>query len=361
MINDFGEFAIRQHRNYGVRSTSHAEGAHSNLKRFLPNRNVDLLGLHSAITSARKRQEGHYKKRWEKERTKSTKVHRQHIYSVLRCRVSYDALNKLEIQMNLAKTWQNQPHLGRQVCSGSFTQQYGLPCSHSLAVLMENGVLIEMRSIDPHWYLFKVPMPSEEDELRYILDPVVIPRRRPTGRRHDAGVQRDRSHDELLPGRSRQRPQQPRQQHEQPSRPSQQRTDRSSKAPPKCTICGIIGHKYTSPNCPARRANNSAAFSSFSFSSVPSALPALSSVRGPYSASSPSVLFSGPTLPESPEDSHGFVSPPHRSNAGSVSISPAVDSSVESVESRTIQSCLTESCRTCQLDGYKPIRWQHET
>ena len=56
-----------------------------------------------------------------------------------------------------------------------------------------------MRSICTHRWLDKTPLPASEVELRRVLDPAVLmPRRQPTGRRHDTSVTQDRSHDEVI-------------------------------------------------------------------------------------------------------------------------------------------------------------------
>lgn len=113
------------------------------------------------------------------------------------------------------------------------------------------GDFVEMRSIDPHWHLVKSPLPVAEEERRRILDPEVIPRRRPLGRRHDAGVQRERSDDELLPPRAVRAapPTAP----PTASQPAQQPAiQRQERAPPRCTGCGQLGHRYNTPRCPLR-------------------------------------------------------------------------------------------------------------
>ncbi|KAI1003232.1 hypothetical protein K3495_g4974 [Podosphaera aphanis] len=83
-------------------------------------------------------------------------------------------------------------------CSEVSTTPYGPPCWHQLIDVLGANDTIEMRSIDPHWYFTKILLPQREEDLRRILDPAAIPRRR-QGRRQDASVRRDRSDEELLP------------------------------------------------------------------------------------------------------------------------------------------------------------------
>ena len=66
-----------------------------------------------------------------------------------------------------------------------YTRQYGIPCWHRLVETVQQDTVIELYLFDMHWRFVKSPLPVDEEGLRRILDPAVIPRRHPVGRRHD--------------------------------------------------------------------------------------------------------------------------------------------------------------------------------
>ena len=129
---------------------------------------------------------------------KSLAQHRDAIFNLIRCRVSFLGLRLIEDQVKQAKNNVRGSEDIDWTCRGRFTTQYGLPCWHQLTGILDARSMIETCSIDPHWLLVKTPLPRTERELLRILDPAVIPRR--PGGRDDTSVRRDRSHDELLAG-----------------------------------------------------------------------------------------------------------------------------------------------------------------
>ena len=184
--------------------------------------------------------------------------HRSQLFNLVRCRVSFAALRMLEDQANQAHNNSRMPLTVNWTCSGVFTAQFGLPCWHRLVDVLNTNGTIEMRSIDPHWYLTKIPLPQREEDLRRILDPAVIPRRRQRTRQ-DASVRRDRSHDELLPVRRIQASVTalPELQSSAESQlpPQQGLIERRQPTPSKCSICGQSGHRFNSAHCPLRVRN----------------------------------------------------------------------------------------------------------
>lgn len=190
MKEEFANYASHRHRNYGVRVTSGTEGSHSSLKRLLRNRTGDIYALGSAIKQMCQRQERVYDLKKDKEtRKRLSSCHGNPIYNLLHSKVSFFTLQQVVEQTENARKVNQDPRGGLNWnCTGKYTSQYGIPCWQRLHAIVQQNGMIDLRLLDMHWRFDKGPLPADEEALRRIMDPALIPRRQLVGRRHDQSV-----------------------------------------------------------------------------------------------------------------------------------------------------------------------------
>ena len=258
---EFATYAAQRHRTYGVRVTSRTEGSHASLKRLLKNRNGDLYTLGSAVKQMCHRQKVAYQQQKSREMSRSlSRCHGNAMYNLLRCNVSFFALNHVIKQVENVRGAMRDPRGGwNWECRGNFTRSYGLPCWHRLYEIVQHNGVIGLYNFDMHWRFVKSPLPADDEALRHILDPAVIPRRYPTSRRHDTSTRRDRSHDELrwrpygtrgdMGGADRRQDANTLAQLGANNLPHNLPQPRAES---RCSVCGQPGHRYNSVRCPRR-------------------------------------------------------------------------------------------------------------
>lgn len=151
---EFAYFAIKNHRNFGIRVTSRTEGSHSVLKRFLKNRHSTLFDLLRAIEEVLTRFKERYHAKLQEETTKRVTKYNHSIMGLLWYNVSFAALGFIHAQLEIAlKRLDSAQSLTG--CTGAFRRQYGLPCSHELAALLRGNLRIKLDYIDRHWILLR--------------------------------------------------------------------------------------------------------------------------------------------------------------------------------------------------------------
>lgn len=138
------------------------------------------------------------------------------LYEAVRGWVSHYALRKVQEQRQLLQRQE------RPLCSQAFTSSQGLPCSHVLEKLEEEGKNLLLEHFHPHWHLKRgVTQPRPALEPRQVKSHIS---RRPN--QPKTSTRREPSAFELIETRR--------------------------KAPSKCSRCHAIGHTMTSKSCPLR-------------------------------------------------------------------------------------------------------------
>lgn len=181
-VEQFAQWAVKQHRNYGLKVTSRVESQHSALKRHLRNRLADLDQLHNAIKEMLRLQEVRWLNGISNEKEKHiTAFEGDACLRLLWSKAAHRGIQRIKLQLIKARQWLKDnygdpPPDGS--CTGAFTQQFALPCWHRLAVLLSTGrpcLLTELGQF--YWYEPHVPVTEEETLLRLEQDPLINPSR----------------------------------------------------------------------------------------------------------------------------------------------------------------------------------------
>ena len=118
------------------------------------------------------------------------------LYRYLRTKISRQALERLDNQRARARE-SIEHQMALPACTGTISQQFGLPCQHFVKEKLYNQIPLQLREIDRHWHLRRSePLPEDEERILEVQDPIIRPKRR-QGNRHDTSTKRIRSHDEL--------------------------------------------------------------------------------------------------------------------------------------------------------------------
>lgn len=195
----FADYAIKQHQNFGISSTSRAESAHASLKAHLSNSRASLDVLLRAIKNTLAQQKDNYFLRLNRERGRDVVECREEpIFRDLLRKVSHHAFKIMLAQYRIAQDALKHPGRHNIDCTESYMRQYGLPCWHYMygQHTVSQRPVIPLRMVHTHWQLYKGRLPAEEVFLRRIQDPAIRPLRGTRKRR-----ERTRSHDELRSAR----------------------------------------------------------------------------------------------------------------------------------------------------------------
>ncbi|KAK3896838.1 hypothetical protein C8A05DRAFT_39615 [Staphylotrichum tortipilum] len=103
MRHEFAQFHTKKHRNFGVRVTSRTESAHGVLKRFLKNRNNDLLTLVNAIEEALARLQENFAARLQEQTSKKIVRYNSYIFKQLWYHVGFAAFGLIAAQVKIAE------------------------------------------------------------------------------------------------------------------------------------------------------------------------------------------------------------------------------------------------------------------
>jgi len=151
---EFAHFSIKNHRNFGVRVTSRAEGAHGLLKRLLKSRRIDLHTLLRAIEETLERLRANFEAHLHEQSSKKVLRYSDPVMAPLRYRVGFAALKLIAGQVDIANSFirGDRP---TTTCTRAFNFQYGLPCCHLIKRLKELGAQLNIKHLEPHWWLKK--------------------------------------------------------------------------------------------------------------------------------------------------------------------------------------------------------------
>ncbi|EAQ84339.1 hypothetical protein CHGG_08353 [Chaetomium globosum CBS 148.51] len=169
---------IKRYRNFGQRVNSPVETAHKDVKSFLITGTSDLLHLHNAISLMLQKKERDYNEKAAamQMRQRQRFIQQQGWLGNIPMTVSYVAVDLLAQQHRLAvaampssRGLMPEP---LRPCTGSFMQQYALPCSHMIFKKLDDGEALSKEDVHPRWWLAK-PLDIDEPLLR-LRDPDVV-------------------------------------------------------------------------------------------------------------------------------------------------------------------------------------------
>lgn len=149
---------IREYPNLGTKTTSPTEGSNHSIKSYVINGNCDLHRVALALQEMITRQERVFN---EAVAIQQTRLRFDYINKAwlgnVPLTVSYWAVNQIDRQYRMALAARPSarqpfpPPLPR--CQGVFSNQYGLPCSHTIYERLEAGEPLEQWDIHPQWHL----------------------------------------------------------------------------------------------------------------------------------------------------------------------------------------------------------------
>lgn len=152
---------IKRYRNFGQRVNSPVETAHKDVKSFLITGTSDLLHLHNAISLMLQKKERDYDENAARMQMRQRQrfIQQQGWLGNIPMTVSYVAVDLLAQQHRLAvaampssRGLMPEP---LKPCTGSFMQQYALPCSHMILKKLDDGEALSKEDVHPRWWLTK--------------------------------------------------------------------------------------------------------------------------------------------------------------------------------------------------------------
>lgn len=152
---------IKRYRNFGQRVNSPVETAHKDVKSFLITGTGDLLHLHNAICLMLAKKERDYDQNAARMQIRQRQrfINQQHWLGNIPMTVCYVAVDLLAQQHRLAVAAMPSPSIPfpdrLEPCSGTFTQQYALPCAHVILKKLEDSEPLCKEDVHPRWWLTK--------------------------------------------------------------------------------------------------------------------------------------------------------------------------------------------------------------
>ncbi|KAJ3454821.1 hypothetical protein MRS44_013421 [Fusarium solani] len=166
---------LRRYRNFGQRVNSPVETAHKDVKSFLLSGQGDLLHLHNALLAMLSKKEREYDEKASIEMMRQRREYMNRNWlGDLPLRLSYVAIDLIAKQYRFAAAaiLANEKNPTLRPCEHTFSQQYGLPCSHQILPFLRVEVPLPKGLCHPRWWLQK-PLDLEEPLLR-IRDPDIV-------------------------------------------------------------------------------------------------------------------------------------------------------------------------------------------
>lgn len=130
------------------------------LKSFLVTGTGHLFHLHTAIVQMIEEKERIYSERAaEMDMKKRTKFNNQPWLGYLPLQISLPALELIYKQGLMAQSAIRSESTSRpqplEPCSHTFTEQFGLPCKHFIANIINNGETLQKEHVHARWWLRK--------------------------------------------------------------------------------------------------------------------------------------------------------------------------------------------------------------
>jgi hypothetical protein len=211
---------VDQYPHFGNVVTSRVEGIHALLKGYLKRSTLDLFEAWRAIKHALLNQIGELKANQATQQIRFPIELSGSLYSGVRGWVSHEALRKVDEQRKLLT--RRDPPMS-PICSGSFSRSMGLPCVHTLEVLLDQNSVLRLEHFSSQWHLRRKGTPQLLLEPRQSIDLVAAKSTIP-----QSSTRREPSGFEMAEALGRPR------------------------ALPRCSRCHALGHIMTSKACPQR-------------------------------------------------------------------------------------------------------------
>ncbi|KAG6311848.1 hypothetical protein E4U22_002338, partial [Claviceps purpurea] len=179
----FADFAVKEYLNFGVTVTSRVESTHHELKARLKHRYIDLYELQAAIWDMIQARKVQFALDFDNAISVRKVLWDDYpiVQNIVR-RVGKKCMELIISQVDLASSSMNQRARTQRAaspCTGRFKAQFGLPCSHTIVDAIDNGSLLMMEDIHPHWWL---KASTSEQEARLAAhrepDPDVVQKRK---------------------------------------------------------------------------------------------------------------------------------------------------------------------------------------
>ena len=193
-----------------------AEGIHSLIKSHIKTSTFDLFDVWQAMKHAISNQLKELQHMRVSQQVRTPLAVSGALFEAVRGWVSHQALRKVLEQLQLLQKSE------KTACTQTFTSSHGLPCSHMLARLGEEGRSLLLEHFHPHWHLKR-----DESQPRPVLEPRRVADQLNARRiQPDTSTRREPSAFEAVEPRKR--------------------------APNTCSRCHTVGHIMTSKQCPLR-------------------------------------------------------------------------------------------------------------
>jgi hypothetical protein len=164
-------------RNYGQKSSQRTEVAHKCLKAFLFNSTADLYYLNERIQLMVRESEQQFDAAEAQEAIRLPREYNNNKWlGTLRGAVSRKAIDLVLKQRGILMQAIQASPISRldqlPACTGQFTTQMGLPCSHRLFEKLAANEALEIFNVDTHWHLNSDPV--AQDRYVHLVDPAVV-------------------------------------------------------------------------------------------------------------------------------------------------------------------------------------------
>lgn len=151
---------IREYPNLGLRTTSATESSNFNIKSYLVTAKTSIFGLVKALIEMVRNQKRAYE---EMATQQATRLRREYInkwwIGNVPLTVSYWAVDQIARQYRKALAAMpsaRQPFPPPlSPCENIFSNQYGLPCSHTIFRKLEKEESLDQWDVHPRWHLEK--------------------------------------------------------------------------------------------------------------------------------------------------------------------------------------------------------------
>jgi hypothetical protein len=178
LADEFCSYGVNCHRNFGLRASSRSESSHWLIKKLLSGRKIDLHTLHGAIKEMRSRLAANYDAQLSDQRRCRPTTKNPRFLGPIFFLISHKAISLIEEQLVHAKTALQKAAAFK--CKGLYSLQYGLPCWHQLARILETeNPQLQLHLIDRHWWIQeRKDLPDELSRDLREQEPLTVPRRR---------------------------------------------------------------------------------------------------------------------------------------------------------------------------------------
>ena len=190
----FASCWVDQHRHLGHTTTSIVEGVHVSMKRFLWSSTGDLATVFQRFRRFWSHQKFEVMAKEEMDKVKISTFSLKPVYSIIREKVSSQALKLLEDEhRKIRLNFRRQAQRPEGHCPCGFTTSHGLPCRHILFERIQANNTLILEDFDSFWHTTS-NLDQDLSSSNAPLDPLVVRSKgRPKGSLNMDGTSRTRS------------------------------------------------------------------------------------------------------------------------------------------------------------------------